>query len=87
MNSPELLVQQGDMRRRQGQHESAFNSFTEAYRICTETGDRKGRAVALLGVAEVHRDRCELKQAVDVYSQALQIWTELNDSRRSVGSS
>ncbi|KIO19751.1 hypothetical protein M407DRAFT_30607 [Tulasnella calospora MUT 4182] len=81
VRSLELLIHLGNMRLRRGNYEIAFNSFTEALQTCTDTDDKSGRASALWGLAEVHRQRCEYSNAIKLHSQALDIRTELGDHK------
>ncbi|KAG8924275.1 hypothetical protein FRC00_005282, partial [Tulasnella sp. 408] len=52
-----------------------------ALEICTDVKDRKGRADALWGLADVHRRRREYEEAIWLYSDVWEICTDLNDRK------
>ncbi|KAG8915471.1 hypothetical protein FRC00_004008 [Tulasnella sp. 408] len=56
--------------------------YSECLLIRTEIGDRRGRASALWGLAEIHRLRKDYSQAFAFYSECIQIYTDLGHKGR-----
>lgn len=69
--------------RRRGEYEQAISLYSKVSEICTNLGDRKGRADALWGLADVHRRRSAFKTAIPLYSEVLDIRTDDREARAS----
>ncbi|KAG9033335.1 hypothetical protein FS837_002494, partial [Tulasnella sp. UAMH 9824] len=64
---------------RRGEYEEAFPLYSEVLEIYTDLNDKKARADALWGLAEVHRLRREYEEAIPLYYKAWEICSDIGD--------
>src|SRR6185503_12508646 len=64
-----------------GETQSALDSHKQALEYFRQTGDKQGQAVALNGIATAYEDLNEYEAAIDNYSAALTLYTEIRNKR------
>ncbi|KAG9030182.1 hypothetical protein FS837_003346 [Tulasnella sp. UAMH 9824] len=74
-----LLMQLGDMHKRQNDYSNASKYFVEALSLYTHITDRNGEVRTLRALADIHIFQGNYSQAVTVHSKCLQISTDIGD--------
>ena len=64
-----------------GELKEALDSFARALDLWTQSGDRRGRALAHLNLGYTHSDSGNLQKASDHFGQALAFWRAVEDQR------
>jgi CHAT domain-containing protein/tetratricopeptide (TPR) repeat protein len=64
-----------------GELKEALDSFARALDRWTQSGDRRGQALAHLNLGYTHSDSGNLQQASDHFQQALALWRTVEDRR------
>ena len=64
-----------------GELKEALDSFSRALDLWTQSGDRRGQALAHLNLGYTHSDSGNLQKASDHFGQALAFWRAVEDQR------
>src|SRR3974390_2787672 len=73
-HSPDELIRMGYQARREGRLAEAKNIFSEAVRLCRETGDQSLLAASLAGLGQIERDLKNTPAAVQHYREAVDLY-------------
>lgn len=61
----------------QQKYSQAITLFSEALEICTDIGDRYGRAFSLSCLGDVHRDQGNHGDAIGPYTEAAEVFEQI----------
>ena len=77
----QTLNNEGEVHYLLGELKEALDSFARALDLWTQSGDRRGQALAHINLGYTHSDSGNLKKASDHFQQALALWRAVEDQR------